>query len=62
MKVPSCSASEEKMGTTTIREEDRNRRLEWRDYVALTIAALETILLPFVIFVLILIVIFLVAR
>jgi hypothetical protein len=31
------------------RREERRRRLEWKDYVALVIASLQTVLLPFVI-------------
>jgi len=36
--------------------------LEWRDYVAITIAALETVLLPLVVLVILMIAIFLVIR
>jgi hypothetical protein len=36
--------------------------LEWRDYVAITIAALETVMLPLVVLVILMIVIFLVIR
>jgi len=36
--------------------------LEWRDYVAITIAALETVMLPLVVLLVLLIVIFLVIR
>jgi hypothetical protein len=36
--------------------------LEWRDYIALTVAALETIFLPLVVLSIMLIVIFLIIR
>jgi hypothetical protein len=36
------------------REKDEELKLEWRDFIALSIASLETILLPVVIFILVL--------
>jgi hypothetical protein len=43
-------------------QDERNREvpLQWRDYVALSIAALQTTLLPFVILILVLIVLWIV--
>ena len=59
------SQSEQDSSSLTTREEHNNglRRiketeslsLDWRDYIALTIASLETILLPIVVFVVVLI-------
>jgi len=46
-------------------KKDRKRgvRLDWRDYMALVIAALQTILLPFVVLMIVLLfLLFLVAR
>jgi hypothetical protein len=35
-------------------DKDENVKLQWRDYIAITLASLETILLPVVIFIVIL--------
>jgi len=43
-------------------EQTRNDHLEWRDYIAITIALLETTLLPLVISIVVLILIVLVLR
>jgi hypothetical protein len=43
-------------------DEDKSVSLEWRDYVALVIASLETVLLPLVFAILMMIAIFVVIR
>lgn len=43
-------------------EEEKAGGLEWRDYVALVIASLETVFLPLVIVILIMVAIFVVIR
>lgn len=43
-------------------EEEVEADLDWRDYIALTIASLETVMLPLVVFVVILIALFLIIR
>lgn len=43
-------------------EPEREVRLEWKDYVAFIIAAFETILLPVVVFVVVLLVLLAVIR
>lgn len=44
------------------RNEPEGADLEWRDYLALAVAALETVLLPLVVFAVVLVVLFLVLR
>ncbi len=39
--------------TAKASEQDENIKLEWRDYIALAIASLETFLLPLVAFILV---------
>ena len=43
-------------------DEDRENHLEWRDYVALTVAALQTVLLPFLVAIAIFLILLLVIR
>jgi hypothetical protein len=43
-------------------DEDRSVSLEWRDYVALVVASLETVLLPLMLAILIMIAIYIVIR
>jgi len=37
-------------------DQDNGTHLDWRDYIALTIAALQTTLLPFIVFIIVLLV------